>query len=313
MEYEKRAMTEEEDKYTFRQSSQISGQCGLIGRLRADMGTDGVGFFSSWTDYRADLKTDEFKAELDEVINSLREEGDFLHSRADLARYCSSSPQSKMTTDREYYGVRVDTEKYAYLLRLNPNKGDNNLYCYCYRRDWLDSHLRQARKGIRFIDPSYKELFRIPDGEKIRILYSDGEKADCVCRYIDDYHLEVGDHLFYSAEFAERMQANGSKAIPLRSSLPERCYVYIPTENRIGIVQRGETGYFKTDVSFKDAEDAKQIVREQNEAMGVSKRQASAMVAGSMFGWETPAADPKNYDENGAAIKRKQRDSRDER
>lgn len=76
IEYEKRATIEAEDKYTFRQSTQISMQTGLIGHLRADMDTDGNGFFSSWFDFREELKTDEFKAEFDDVINSLREEGD---------------------------------------------------------------------------------------------------------------------------------------------------------------------------------------------------------------------------------------------
>ena len=68
IEYEKRAMIEAEDKYTFRQSTQISMQTGLIGHLRADMDTDGNGFFSSWFDFREELKTDEFKAEFDDVI-----------------------------------------------------------------------------------------------------------------------------------------------------------------------------------------------------------------------------------------------------
>ena len=79
IEYEKRAMIEAEDKYTFRQSTQISMQTGLIGHLRADMDTDGNGFFSSWFDFREELKTDEFKAEFDDVINSLREEGDMVN------------------------------------------------------------------------------------------------------------------------------------------------------------------------------------------------------------------------------------------
>ena len=69
-----------------------------------------------------------------------------------------------MNTEQEYYGVRVDTDKYAYLIRLNPNKGEYNMYCYCYRRDWLDDHIRQARRGIRFITPHYEEKFRIADG-----------------------------------------------------------------------------------------------------------------------------------------------------
>lgn len=152
IEYEKRAMIEAEDKYTFRQSTQISMQTGLIGHLRADMDTDGNGFFSSWFDFREELKTDGFKAEFDDVINSLREEGDILHNRRALAKYCYCTPQSRMQEEPGYYGVRVDTEKYAYLLRLNPDRGEYNLYCYCYRRDWLDQHLKDAEKGIRFID-----------------------------------------------------------------------------------------------------------------------------------------------------------------
>ena len=222
IEFEKRAMIETEDKYTFRQSAQISGQTGLIGYLRDDMDTDGNGFFASWNDWRRDLKTDEFKAEFDDVINSLREEGDILHNRKALAHYCYSTPQSKMQTEQYYYGVRVDTEKYAYLLRLNPNKGEYNLYCYCYVKDWLDGHMKEAERGIRFIDSHYKELFRIPDGGKIIIHYSWNEDQVRTCRYIDDYHVEVGDNLYHICEFAERMEQNGHTCKPIRESLPEQ-------------------------------------------------------------------------------------------
>ena len=75
IEYEKRAMIEAEDKYTFRQSTQISMYTGLIGHLRADMDTDGNGFFSSWFDFREELKTDEFKAEFDEVQDGVSMRG----------------------------------------------------------------------------------------------------------------------------------------------------------------------------------------------------------------------------------------------
>lgn len=95
--YLKRPMTEEEDKYTFRQSNQISGQTGLIGYLRADFGRDGNEFYSSWEDWNNNLKTPDFKQELDEVINCLREEGDILSGRAAMSRYCNDTPQSKMT------------------------------------------------------------------------------------------------------------------------------------------------------------------------------------------------------------------------
>lgn len=41
--------------------------------------------------------------------------------------------------------------------------------------------------------------------------------------------------------------------------------------------------------------------------MGVTKAQSAAMMAGSMFSWDAPAADPKNYDENGQPIPPKSR------
>ena len=298
-EYEKRAMTEEEDKYTFSQSSQISGQTGLIGYLRADMDTDGNGFFSTWFDWRKDLKTDDFKTELDEVINSLREKGDILHNRGALAIYCRSTPQAKMNTDQEYYGVRVDTEKYAYLMRLNPNKGEYNLYCYCYRRDWLDDHIKQARRGIRFITPNYQEKFRIADGEKVRITLSGGEQFDRVCRYIDDYHLEVGDLTFHICEFAERMAQNRSTVVPLRSDLPDCCYSVNKVTGEVIILKKGEKGFYRTDISTKGREESRELADFQNSKLGVTKAQEAAMYWGSLNRFDTPGADPKQFDADG--------------
>lgn len=303
MDLDMRALTEKEDKYTFSNSMQISMQCGLIGHLRADMNSDGNGFFSSWEDYRKELKTDEFKDEFDKVINSLREEGDILYNRKSLAKYCYSSPQAKMNNEQDYYGVRVDTEKYAYLCRLNPNKGEYNLYCYCYIKDWLDKHIRSADKGIRFITPEYKEKFRISDGEKIRITFSDGEVKDRVCRYIDDNHVEVGDDLYHICEFAERMEQCGATFIPLRSDLPEVCYSILPSTGDVIIIKHGESGYYRCEYSTEDKAFNREFANDRNAKLGVSKAQVEAMLAGSMYGWDVPAADPKSYDENGTLLR----------
>lgn len=303
MDLDMRALTEKEDKYTFSNSMQISMQCGLIGHLRADMDSDGNGFFSSWEDYRKELKTDEFKDEFDKVINSLREEGDILYNRKSLAKYCYSSPQAKMNNEQDYYGVRVDTEKYAYLCRLNPNKGEYNLYCYCYIKNWLDKHIRSAEKGIRFITPEYKEKFRISDGEKIRITFSDGEVKDRVCRYIDDSHVEVGDDLYHICEFAERMEQCGATFIPLRSDLPEVCFSILPSTGDVIIIKHGESGYYRCEYSTEDKAFNREFANDRNANLGVSKAQVEAMLAGSMYGWDVPAADPKSYDENGTPLR----------
>lgn len=206
MEY--RAITKSEQKYTFKQSYQLSSQTGFIGYLRGDFGSIGKEFWTTWNDFRKDLKTDEFKAEFDDVINGLRE-GDVLSGRKAMSSYCCSNPDSSFNDDRNHYGIRLDTDKYSYLMRLNPNKGEYNLYCYCYKKDWLNSHLERAERGIRFIDSNYNEMFRIADSGKISITKSNGERTEKFCRYIDDYHLEVGTNLYHICEFAELCEKNG--------------------------------------------------------------------------------------------------------
>lgn len=307
-----KTMLPEERKYTYRQSQQISMQTSLIGYLRADLGSSGKEFFSSWNDFRKDLKTDEFKAEFDEVINSLRESGNILAGRGAMSKYCNGTPGSSFENDRNEYGVRVDTEKYSYLMRLNPRQGEYNLYCYCYEKKWLDRHMQQAERGIRFIDPHYKELFRIPDGDKIRITLNDGEQLDRECRYIDDYHLEVGNNLYHICEFAERMEQVGNTVIPLRSSLPEKCFSVLDMTDQMIIIERGKMGYVLAGVCV-EGKSSREGADMGNEAAGITKAQEMAMVAGSMFGWDAPAANPKNYDENGIPIKPKSKNKDYER
>ena len=65
---EVRALTQPEQKYTYSQSTQIAGQTGCIGHLRGDFDSSGNGFFITWDDHWDRWKTDEFKAELDEVM-----------------------------------------------------------------------------------------------------------------------------------------------------------------------------------------------------------------------------------------------------
>ena len=255
-----RVLTEAERKYTFSQSQQLSMQTGLIGYLRADFGSTGNEFWTTWNDFRKDLKTDEFKAEFDDVINGLRD-GDVLSGRKAMSSYCYSTPDSSFNDDRNHYGIRLDTEKYSYLMRFNPNRGEYNLYCYCYQKEWLNSHLKNAERGIRFIDPHYQEQFRIADGEKISIKLGDGKTMERTCRYIDDYHLEVGTNLYHICEFAERMEQCGATFIPLRSDLPEVCYSILPSTGDVIIIKHGESGYYRCEYSTSARHRLKQCLQ----------------------------------------------------
>ena len=215
-------MTEAEQMYCYTQSQQLRGQTGNIGYLRADMDTNGKGFFSSWNGFRNDLNTPEFREEFDEVIKTFRYDKKspcFLKDRETLTKFCYSHPEAEMK-DETSYGIRVNTADYAYMMRLNPNKGEYNLYCYCYKRSSLDRHMKEAERGIRFIDSYYHDKFRLPDGGKIRITYRDGEQEEKVCRYIDSTHLEVGTsslNVFHICELAGHMEDIGAKIEPIGS------------------------------------------------------------------------------------------------
>lgn len=306
------SMTPADRLYAYNQSSQLEGQTGCIGHLRGDFGA-GKEFYTSWFDHRREYKTDEFKAELDEVVNTLREKNGLLCTRDSMTRFCYQNPEAEFEGNYcAEYGFKVQTPQYTYMLRCNPNYGDYNFYLYAYVARFLEHHMEKAKQGIRFITPGYKELFHIPDGDHIRILCSDGSHMDRSCRYIDEYHVEIGndwDNLYHICQFAEMMERNGNAVIPLRSSLPVQCFSVFPSSGELILLTRGEKGYTTCpEFSADDAGENLRFAEDNNEKNGITKAQEAAMLAGSMFGWQTPAADPKNYDEQGQPIKPRQKD-----
>ena len=317
MELTFRTATPAERLYSASQSMQLKGQTGCVGHLRAGTGMDAQGFLKTWQSHRQDLDTEEFQAEFESVLNALvgnGQYGGFLKSRDAMRDFCQERPESGFD-DGFAFGFRADTAQYSYLIRLNPYKEEENLSLYCYRRDWLDSHMKQAEKGIRFITPHYDEKFRVADGDSVRIRCQDGRVLDRVCRYIDECHVEVGtgwDNLYHICQFAEMMERNGNSVIPLRNSLPLICYGKVPEKRAIVMFERGFDGYRSASYVTKGRTSQK-LVDELNSGMGVSKAQAAAMLAGATQGWATPAADPKNYNEQGQPIKPRRPDRGDAR
>lgn len=68
------------------------------------------------------------------------------------------------------------------------------------------------------------------------------------------------------------------------------CAAVHPATGEPVIITRGESGYRP----FASEFDAETAVRLFNESLRITEADAQAMLAGSMFGWDCPAANPPN-------------------
>jgi len=81
-----------------------------------------------------------------------------------------------------------------------------------YRRAiWESDSL--PKDDIRFIDSSYNELFRIPNGGRIEVEYSD-QTFSAPCRFIDEYHTEISGTVYHICQFAEQLESGGGVCRP---------------------------------------------------------------------------------------------------
>jgi hypothetical protein len=222
MAYELRIAEKDELRFCFRLSGEAAERTGAIGYLRADFGRSGREFHTTWFDNQVHLKSPAFKAEFDELINSLRDDGQKppFASRANHSDFCAAHPS--MTC------FKVATLDYSFYFRLNPHQGTYDIYCFAYDNRYLLPEL-------------------------------------------------AGKH-----------------------DLPLDCLTLLPSTKEIVYIMKDSDGYYPPFAgSTKDPAVNRKMVDEQNKKMGVTRAQEEAMKSGSMFGWDTPAAKPWNYNENG--------------
>ena len=110
----------------------------FIGHLRGDFGS-GTRLRTTWWDRHEELKDQEFKDELDDVVNTLRKDGP-LKDFSSMQRFCREHSRTRMSPQvgTEYYALRVDTDKHRYYMRFCPMQGNYNLYIYCYKAALLE-------------------------------------------------------------------------------------------------------------------------------------------------------------------------------
>lgn len=83
-----------------------------------------------------------------------------------------------------------------------------------------------------------------------------------------------------------------------RNDLPEACFSILPSSGQLIIIQCGERGYYPSEWDTGNREENREIASSHNVRRGITDIQEAAMLAGSMFGWNTPGANPQWYLDN---------------
>ena len=157
-------------------------------------------------------------------------------------------------------------------------------------------------KHIRFIDSNYNHLFNLPDGDTLYLTYANGEKRESICKYIDEYHLEVGNSgVFHICQLAEIFEKNGTKyaPIPTPDNMPYRCYGIKEMNGDLVLLKYNQLGYFNCNYSTSSAELNRETLEFIHASLGITKAQAAAMYAGSLFGFHVLIANPDFYHTDG--------------
>lgn len=132
MDFEIRSATPAEQQYCYSKSTQIEGQAGCIGYLRADFGSGGDDFFASWFDSNREWKNPTFSNELDQLINTLRgfqteclisgttSQETFLVGRTELSNYCHAHPEGTIQGSPCLAGERLLPTRKITIISVSP-------------------------------------------------------------------------------------------------------------------------------------------------------------------------------------------------
>ena len=115
----------------FAQTPEQNAQMGAIGCVRMDFGKRGTAFWHTWHPRgREELNSPEFRAELQQVVDTLRET--VLKDLSSMRHFCYENGGKIPGGWSQNYGYVIETEHYEYCLRCNPMPGDYQAYLGCY-------------------------------------------------------------------------------------------------------------------------------------------------------------------------------------
>ena len=135
-------------------------------------------------------------------------------------------------------------------------------------------------------------------GEELAKLkdYIAGQASDGFGESVEQHEIRVGSmelyaHLWQAADWSIQTEQE-CFAPKLAKGLPERCFSTLPSTGELIFIRRGESGYYPSCFGTMDRERDRQTADRLNRGLSVTPAQEEAMLCGSLYGWNLPAADP---------------------
>ena len=161
------------------------------------------------------------------------------------------------------------------------------------------------------INQGYRIIERFPIGGKGFVL---GYNPDAPNPYVTwQYRADDPEHYFWGhyhnekeaayQDYLDRIEQEAEQYKTITGSpfpLPKLCLTIQPGTGDIVNITRGIKGYYPSDWNQPGNRTYNREAAENaNQQLGVTKAQEAAMLAGSMVGWDCPAAHPQLYDAQG--------------
>lgn len=138
-------------------------------------------------------------------------------------------------------------------------------------------------------------------------LWRDGYHAAAkLIEYLVADNKKLMEQLILRNDELLRLRDEAKQKRNTAEGLPEFCFSCNPCSETLIRIVKGENGYHEGGGTVKPGKEAREKADSLNSVLGVTKAQEMAMVAGSMFGWDSPLADPANRIEYGSMLSQHQ-------
>jgi hypothetical protein len=171
---------------------------------------------------------------------------------------------------------KTELDNVVNFLRKNPeapvlkSRADMRAYCRAHPEQHMDGDWQNNMTGFKTQTADYSFYIR------------------CTPREGDyDLYIFCFDNRYLLPELAGQHE------------LPKQCFSVLPSSGGLILISRDEPGYISLHADGAAIKYARTTADEANKILGVTRAQEEAMLAGSMMGWNTPAAKPWNYEIDG--------------